>query len=168
MQGPHASTTGRGLTKRIMDMVLAIVNTKINLDRVYRLKGGWEGWLQVEFALAAQDYQIDREQAQYPDSGERVDVYRFGKNMDVAIEFKCESFGQNRRFYDSLMDDVLKLKKLPLGHYGVLVGVVTDKNAGAFQAYLKDVYPDISGNLVVRDTNDHEFCVVVLDGIAST
>ncbi|KAK0729465.1 hypothetical protein B0H67DRAFT_558879 [Lasiosphaeris hirsuta] len=92
-----------------------------NIDRVecaYNLKGGWEGWAQVELAAAMRDqyqaYQprVEREMEIQPASHQRCDiVFRIAQQPGILksgcsfIELKCESVRNAAEFVRGMEED---------------------------------------------------------------
>ena len=73
------------------------------IERAFRMKGGWEAWLQVELALwleeQADTASIVREQHVYSDSSLAVDLLvKTTSGTRSMFELKCESVNQDCRF----------------------------------------------------------------------
>ena len=70
------------------------------INRAFRMKGGWEGWLQVELALwlegKPETASVVREQHVYSSSSQAVDLLVTSKSgTRHMIELKCESVNQD-------------------------------------------------------------------------
>ena len=104
----------------------------------YFSKGGWEGWLQVEWAmyLNSQDYDVLREEPIY-NNNQRADLV-INKNIprgdnqvfnNIAIEIKCQSiYNSQDQFLESVKSDINKLEELRYYWSKLMVVVAIDDN----------------------------------------
>ncbi|MBN2942138.1 MAG: hypothetical protein JTJ18_08865 [Streptococcus sp.] len=101
-------------------------------------QGGWEGWIQVEWAMffTSRDYDVVRELKAYDGHLLKADLV-FNKNipkanpsvMDIVVEIKCQSvYVTQNAFYQSISDDVAKLSMLGHNQRGIMVVVVFEQN----------------------------------------
>lgn len=97
-------------------------------------QGGWEGWIQVEWAMFFTNYGYDvvRELKAYDGCHLRADLV-FNKNipkqtptiMDIVVEIKCQSIYVNMdAFCKAVDDDVAKLSMLGHNQRGIMLVVV--------------------------------------------
>jgi hypothetical protein len=126
--------TARDFTRQLPRLLLDILS-KVDLGTVSQLKGGWEGWLQVELAMAAIQVSFDasREANPYETAGLRADLQLVRKNIDVIVEMKCQSVGQ-KNFENLVLKDIMKLQTLGQGRVGLMVAVVDGTTVAALQA----------------------------------
>ena len=122
------------------------------IQMIYKQKGGWEGWLQVELANYlyenyAPAWTIERERQVYVGSGKKADITltKMGQTSHV-VELKVESMYQDllsdTSLFDRLKDDI---DKLNFANF--------DTNLGTVQAYaygicVKQAYANIGENYV--------------------
>lgn len=161
----------RDLSGRLPKTILTILQTRIAVWDAYSLKGGWEGWLQVELALAlGEEVDVLREAHSYADAHQRSDLSNLTANVDVIIEVKCESAHRPpEKFVASVVDDYLKLQELSQNRYAVLVVVATNDTLKGIRHILEDGYL-VSGltrtpQLVL---DDDRFGCLCLAGITKT
>lgn len=72
------------------------------IEQAFRMKGGWEGWLQVELGLqleATGQAIVEREQHVYKNNLQKTDmvITSLGSQPPIRtiVEFKCESLAQD-------------------------------------------------------------------------
>ncbi|KAH6909326.1 hypothetical protein BKA70DRAFT_232831 [Coprinopsis sp. MPI-PUGE-AT-0042] len=128
---PYQLALTNNVTSEHDKMVLKLLDKIANWARdkrivdIYKQKGGWEGWLQVELALlfAGMGGKVTREERIY-DTGLgrlRMDLL-FKPNPDdqlqYGIELKCQSSGQDElnanTFRDAFKQDLRKVAIGPL------------------------------------------------------
>lgn len=119
----------------------------MNVEKAFFLKGGWEGWTQVELTLFLLDrgYDVLREEAIYVNRNERVDFLinstfpLYDNIAPIAIELKCQRAiaSSENSFIESVQADIKKLQTLDKKRYYriILALVVT-----------QDVYDLLSKN----------------------
>lgn len=95
-------------------------------------QGGWEGWLQVEWAMffTMRDYDVMREFHAYDQKNFRADLV-FNNNIlnhpNIVIEIKCQSIYVNyQSFYNSILNDEHKLSLLSDGQRCAMFVVVVE------------------------------------------
>jgi len=123
------------------DILKGIVFADTNKTKsMAALNGGWEGWLQIEVALAAiasgKYTQVVREGG-YGDGKLRWDfVLTPNTNVKFGVELKAESAGQAYTIANAWWADVTKLGNQMQGFrvgYAYLITVSADATAGANQ-----------------------------------
>lgn len=108
-----------------LDNILAIISGWAipmypSLRQIYLQKGGWEGWMQVNIALALTqgfpNTKTYREQSVWDGSNERVDLLLLSAGEPTQIvELKCESFYQDngpgtfKTFVRAMKKDIAKI-----------------------------------------------------------
>ena len=97
------------------------------ISRAYALKGGWEGWAQVEIALLLEDHlahlgrglniesmTASREVAVYQNPRQFADLVigvHHGRAQDhIIVELKCESQFNATNFITGIMNDLAKIE----------------------------------------------------------
>ncbi|MGM9733968.1 MAG: hypothetical protein ACI3YT_07610 [Prevotella sp.] len=94
--------------------------------------GGWEGWLQVEWAMffTANDYDVIRESYVY-DGALRADLVfnsTIQRGQEIILEIKCQSiYVKTDVLYKSIIEDENKLRGLNNGQKGVMCVVVVSQ-----------------------------------------
>jgi hypothetical protein len=126
--------SGRGFTGAMPSTVQSILQ-KVNVNTLSQLQGGWEGWLQVEIAVAYMQagFNATREAHPYPNNALRADLELTSNNTDIVVEVKCRSVGQ-ANFHNNVLADYDKLVTLPQQRIGVLVAVVDQTTVQALRA----------------------------------
>lgn len=99
-------------------MIEKAMNAKSSdIEAAYSLKGGWEGWAQVELALYLQKVlsgsTIEREMAVYAGNTQLADLVITGETINpentAIIELKCRNSG-HANFARTVKDDLKKIK----------------------------------------------------------
>ncbi|KAK6337087.1 hypothetical protein TWF718_009873 [Orbilia javanica] len=97
----------------------AVYQRREFIERAYMLKGGWEGWLQVELACCLPDYFqggggtifVDREIEMKDSKADvRVDLEVSSGGTEFLVELKCQSFSNSANFLSGLTGDVTKIR----------------------------------------------------------
>lgn len=76
-----------------------------------RLRGGWEGWAQVELALflSACGYVVEREANIFADANRRIDLLIGWQGQFLGLEVKCETAAGAAGFYAEVDADLTKI-----------------------------------------------------------
>ncbi|KAF9064821.1 hypothetical protein BDP27DRAFT_1425482 [Rhodocollybia butyracea] len=90
---------------------------KKKIGTAYQLKGGWEGWAQVEIAIFLQEklrdkgFEVTREDRVYEDASKRSDITVHQKTAGkvTILELKCESLRNKGKFDKGVAKDVAKI-----------------------------------------------------------
>lgn len=90
-----------------------------DFQRFFPLKGGWEAWVQADFAafvlLKDDRYDVLREVTIYTDPYQKVDWLFNDTDIDktkrIAVELKCQSFNNWEAFIPGIEADILKLQQ---------------------------------------------------------
>lgn len=160
-------STSRGFTGDIPDIVRGIIDgiqRRGHLRNMYNLAGGWEGWFQVEFALAAEQLGITREEPVYDGQRWLADAYKVSANVSVVVEIKCESIGQSDRFYERFKTDLGRLAGLYRKH-GVFVAVVTNANYQGFVEWFEASLYTGTGGVFWDEGVDGGLRAFMVDGV---
>lgn len=114
------------------------INTKLGVESnstKYALKGGWEGWVQVELAEYLNRINLknlnEREQAVYTNARQRSDLVLNTGHHTYIFEMKCESImqtdtdGNRNKWVQALQADLTKLRNTNVqGATGLLLLVI--------------------------------------------